>query len=260
MLSVPRSYPLTGYARNQSRRIYAQTLPWWRGQASLGSLNAMAQVLNVSVSSLLEESPGTIGAADIPHSREPIPVKGADRKVAENASVRQEVSPAIARLCDALTDYGSNPGQFGSARSVEIPSLGNLERVLTVTFNAYQQSRFTRAANRIPVLLAHAQLAVRECRPAEHGRALRLLALSYQAAAAVLTKTGDSDLALLASERGLNAAEVAGDPSVRGSLIRSTAFSLLSTGRLEPAMRLAESGATTLQGEIVRDGGNRLSS
>jgi hypothetical protein len=80
-----------------------------------------------------------------------------------------------------------------------------------------------------------------------------VLALSYQAAASVLTKTGQSDLAWIAAERGLVAAEYAGSPSVRGSLIRSVAFALLSTGRLEPAMKLVESGADYLRRETTGD-------
>src|SRR5262249_38798236 len=51
-------------------------------------------------------------------------------------------------------------------------------------------------------------------------------------------------------------AEVADSPAVRGSLIRSVAFALLSTNRLEPAMRLVESGAEYLEGEIAGDNTN----
>jgi len=156
-------------------------------------------------------------------------------------------------LCESLTDYGFNPGRFGSSQHDEVPSLRDLERDLKIAFNAYQQSRFTSAASRISVLLADAQLAARECRPAERSRVLSVLALSYQAAASVLTKVGESDLAWIAAERGLNAAKAADSPSVRCSLIRSVAFALLSTGRLEPAMRLVELGAGCLQGELYGD-------
>jgi hypothetical protein len=101
--------------------------------------------------------------------------------------------------------------------------------------------------------LADAQLAARECSEPERAKVLRVLALSYQAAASVLTKTGQSDLAWIAAERGLNAAGAADSPSVRASLIRSVAFALLSTGRLEPAMRLVESGADYLRRETAED-------
>jgi transcriptional regulator with XRE-family HTH domain len=152
-------------------------------------------------------------------------------------------SPAIAELGDALTDYGlsssSNPG--------EPVELRDLKRDLKITFDAYQQSRFTIAASRASALLADATTVARESVSGEvHG----ILALSYQAAASVLTKCGEPDLAWIAAERGINAAEKANDPAIRGSLVRSVAFSMLATGRLDSAMRLIESGARFLEPEI----------
>src|SRR5258708_25083850 len=80
------------------------------------------------------------------------PVSGGD-----NSGSPRRVPPAIAELCDALTFYGFDPRRYSSAQSDAIPSLRDLERALRVTFRAYQQSRFTSAASRIPVLLAAAQ-------------------------------------------------------------------------------------------------------
>lgn len=80
----------------------------------------------------------------------------------------------------------------------------------------------------------------------ERARAHRVLALSYQAAASVLTKAGEPDLAWIAAERGFNASESSGSPAVRGSLIRSVAFALHSTDRFEPAMRLVDASADSL--------------
>ena len=165
------------------------------------------------------------------------------------SNARPEAPPAIIELCELLTDYGTSPSRLSSAQSGAVSSLPDLERDVRVTFNVYQQGRFTSAASRASMLLADAQLAVRDCTSADRPRAQRILALSYQAVASVLAKVGQSDLALLAAERGLNAAEVGGDPSVRASLIRCVAFTLHSTGRFESAMRLVESGADYLNSE-----------
>jgi transcriptional regulator with XRE-family HTH domain/tetratricopeptide (TPR) repeat protein len=170
----------------------------------------------------------------------------------EGGSARQ-TSPAIVELCGVLTDYGFGPGRFCSVQHDEVPSLGDLERDLRVTFNAYQQSRFTSAASGASALVADAQLATREYQGSDRTKSFGLLALSYQAAASVLTKVGESNLALVAAERGLNAARAASSPTVQGSLIRSVAFALLSTGRLEPAMRLIESGADYIRADVVGD-------
>ncbi|WP_416567295.1 hypothetical protein [Nocardia testacea] len=80
-----------------------------------------------------------------------------------------------------------------------------------------------------------------------------MLSLSYQLAASVLIKLGESDLAWIAAERGLNASENSESPAVRSSLIRSVAFALISSGRLEPAINLVESGAEILKKEIIND-------
>lgn len=57
-------------------------------------------------------------------------------------------------------------------------------------------------AGRAPLLLADALLAARQYTGDDRARAHELLALSYQAAASVLTKLGESDLAWMAAERG----------------------------------------------------------
>ncbi|TCO53505.1 helix-turn-helix transcriptional regulator [Actinocrispum wychmicini] len=164
-----------------------------------------------------------------------------------------QISPAIADLCGVLADYGFNAIQFGSLPPDRYPSIGNLESDLKVAFDAYQQSRFAIAAGRISTLLADAQVAFRGCQETDRTRVSRVLALAYQAAASVLGKVGQSDLAWIAAERGMAAAENADSPAIRGSLIRSVAFSLHSTGRYEPAMRLVESGAGYLESAISGD-------
>ncbi|WP_198036895.1 helix-turn-helix transcriptional regulator [Nocardia sp. BMG51109] len=168
---------------------------------------------------------------------------------ADDSSIRQR-SPAIMELCAVLTDYGFNPDRFGSSQSGQIPSVECLERDLEVTFVAYQQSRFAAAAGRVAMLLADIQLVLRQCKESERDRLYRVLALAYQAAASVLIKAGEVDLAWIASERGLSASDSASNSAIRGSLIRSVAFSLLSTGRFESAMNLVESGTELLKTEI----------
>lgn len=161
------------------------------------------------------------------------------------------LSPAIIELCAVITNCGFSSDRFCSISHQEAPSSRDLERDLRIAFDTYQQSRFTAAASRTATLLADAHLAARECTEADQARVSRVLALSYQAAASVLTKVGQSDIAWIAAERGFNAAEGSASPSVRASLLRSVAFALHSTGRFEPAMDLVESGAGYLQAEIA---------
>jgi hypothetical protein len=188
-----------------------------------------------------------LGQADLSYSSPVVP----SRPQGNDLDLVLEPSPAIRELCAVLTEYGSNPRQFGSVQRDEIPRYRDLERDITIAFNAYQQSRFATTASRVSVLLADTQLAARECKEEDRATVLKILALAYQAAASVLIKVGEPDIAWIAAERGLNAAEAAGGRAVRGSLMRSVAFALHSTGRPEAAMRLVDSGADYLRGEIA---------
>jgi hypothetical protein len=164
-----------------------------------------------------------------------------------------ERPPAITELSEVLTDYRFAPRRLTSAQLDEVPSLAALERDVRIAFDAYQQSRLTIAASRIVMLLADAQLAARECVQKDQARTLKVLALAYQAAATVLAKVGETDLAWIAAERGLNAADASGSLLVRGSLIRSVVFVLHSTCRFEAAMRLVDASADSLCKEISGD-------
>ncbi|MFF0742996.1 hypothetical protein ACFYVL_21610 [Streptomyces sp. NPDC004111] len=62
--------------------------------------------------------------------------------------------------------------------------------------------------------------------------------MTYQSAAMVLTKLGETDLAWIAADRGLAAAQQAGNMVVTGSLFRSVAHCLLSNGRYSAAVQL----------------------
>lgn len=154
-------------------------------------------------------------------------------------------------LCDLLMDYSCQPDTVPDAPL----SLADLRRDLERCFDAYQQSRFSVAANRVCTLLSDTAVASREVPAAERQGVEVVRALAYQAAAAVLTKTRDLDLAWIAAERGLAAAQLAGDPVVRGSLMRSAAFAMLSCGRLEAAMRQIESAAHDMKPTL--NGGDR---
>lgn len=163
----------------------------------------------------------------------------------------------VPALRAALMDYRQlTPILNTPDDDAEPPPLTQLADEVNNVFDAYQASRFGFAAGRAPLLLADALLAARQYDGVERVRAHELLALSYQAAASVLTKLGEADLAWMAAERGLAAGQVTENPAVIGSLFRSVAFSLLSTGRLGPAMQLTDAGAAYLQPHLTDDNGD----
>jgi transcriptional regulator with XRE-family HTH domain len=129
----------------------------------------------------------------------------------------------------------------------EPPTLEVLRGDISEVFDAYQASRYGYVTGRIPLVLSDAMHAARTTEHADQGRAQGLLALAYQCAVAVLTKLGETDLAWIASERGLAAAHQADDPLILGSLFRSVAHALHATGRFRAGVQLTEAAAGVLQ-------------
>jgi hypothetical protein len=93
-----------------------------------------------------------------------------------------------------------------------------------------QASRYGYVTSRAPLVLSDALRAARVTGPGDSNRANALLALAYQSAVSVLTKLGEADLAWIASERGMHAAQQSDNPVVLGSLFRSVAHACSPSG------------------------------
>lgn len=126
-------------------------------------------------------------------------------------------------------------------------SLDGLQHDVGEVFDAYQASRYGYLTGRVQLVLSDALHAVEVAASYERARTLGLLALAYQAAVAVLTKLGETDLAWIASERGLAAAQQADSPVVLGSLFRSVTHALHATGRFQASVELTEAAVGVLQ-------------
>jgi hypothetical protein len=141
---------------------------------------------------------------------------------------------------------------FGSHEREEPPPLNELRRSVGEMWDAYQAARFGLVTRELPGVLASAQLATREYGGDDRHRAYGLLAMAYQAAAVTLPKVGEQDLAWIASDRGLAAAERSGDPVIMGSLFRSVTHSLLAVGQYAAAVRMTEQAADYLRDELAQ--------
>src|SRR5262249_25221082 len=127
------------------------------------------------------------------------------------------------------------------------PDLDRLARDVAAVWDAYQDSRYGYVTGRLPSVLAGARAANRAYTGDGRERAKTLLALAHQAAAMILTKLGEADLAWIAADRGLVAAQHSGSPVVIGSLFRSVTHSLLSNSRYTEAVQLARDAASYLE-------------
>jgi transcriptional regulator with XRE-family HTH domain len=169
------------------------------------------------------------------------------------ADSRTQTVPALRAV---LMDYSQlSPLLASSEDGSAPPTLEQLDRRVAGIFDAYQHSRFGYVTAQAPGLLQDTVAAARAADGEDAIRAHELLALSYQAAASVLTKLGEADLAWIAAERGLTAAQRTDSTVILGSLFRSVAHTLLATGRFRPAVQLVERAAAVLGSELgVADG------
>jgi transcriptional regulator with XRE-family HTH domain len=153
----------------------------------------------------------------------------------------------VPALRAALMDYRQITPLLRGAPTGPPPELDALALGVSQVWDAYQDSRYGYMASRLPVLLAEAQSAGRAYTGEGRERAKSLLAMTHQAAAMILTKLGEVDLAWIAADRGLVAAQDSGNPLVIGSLFRSVTHSLLSNGRYPEAVQLTQDAAAYLQ-------------
>ncbi|MFE7130619.1 helix-turn-helix domain-containing protein [Streptomyces sp. NPDC057638] len=156
----------------------------------------------------------------------------------------------ISALREALMDYRQLTPSLVNQPEDEPPSLRDLRAHVKEVHDAYQASRYGFATRRLPSALADAHAASRAYSGREREEAHALLALSYQGAAMVLGKVGEPELAWIAADRGLAAAQHSGRSAVTGSLIRSVTHCLLANGHFAAAIQLVNDTAAVMQPEL----------
>jgi transcriptional regulator with XRE-family HTH domain len=155
----------------------------------------------------------------------------------------------VPALRAVLMNYGLAIPALADDGDVAPPSLDDVQQDISEVFDAYQAPPGY-VTGRAPLVLSAALRAARSAGAEDANRANALLALAYQSAVSVLTKLGETDLAWIASERGLHAAQEANNPVVLGSLFRCVAHAVHSTGRFQDGVRLVQSAANVLEPQV----------
>jgi transcriptional regulator with XRE-family HTH domain len=124
----------------------------------------------------------------------------------------------VPALRSALMNYRQLTPLLGVTTEGEPTPLDELRSSVAEVWDAYQDSRYAFATRRLPLLLADALIAAQAYEGREREQAHELMAMTYQGAAMVLTKLGEADLAWIAADRGLAAAQQSGNAVVTGSL------------------------------------------
>lgn len=158
----------------------------------------------------------------------------------------------VPALRAAITDYRHLTPVAALARAHDPPPLAELRRDVADVWEAYQASRYGLMIRRLPPLLAEAHHAAAAATGDERAEAHRVLGQAYHAAAAILVKIGETDLAWIAAERGLNHAQNSGDQVVIASLLRSVTYALIANNRFDAASQLTAHAAGMLERELSR--------
>jgi transcriptional regulator with XRE-family HTH domain len=165
--------------------------------------------------------------------------------------------PEIAAVRDALMRYDSltlHPD--GAGEPVPLPVL---RQRVDRAWAAFQTSRYSILGPQLPQLLAASQLAARELDGDAKLRASGLLAETYQLAAILMHKLGESNAAWVAADRGILAAERAEDPLVVAAGARILAHTVLGAGHFAKAKELTISAAGVLEPGLGRASPSHLS-
>lgn len=200
----------------------------------LSVLRAVAEALDISLADLIAEPSLLDWTTDSGH----------------------QTVPALRAV---VMDYREITNLAAPSASAAPMSLGALRREVADLWTAYQQARFGYVTHRLVGLVPEARDVVHVHSGDEARLAAGRLALAYHLTATVLTKVGEADLAWSASTRGIEAARRSKNPVIIGSLLRSVAHSLLSTGAYADAVRLTEDAADFLAPHLPKAGQTMLS-
>jgi transcriptional regulator with XRE-family HTH domain len=154
---------------------------------------------------------------------------------------------AMAALRNALLHYGHEP------RS-EAPDLAWLERSVHAAWADRQASRYSSALRVASSILTEARFAVDESSPDQRPSAHRLLAQAYRLAFDVLRKVGDTELALIAADRGMLAARRNGDPAVVAEAAGCLGVVLSGCRHHAQAIGICRDAAAGLESVALRSG------
>ncbi|GAA0303186.1 helix-turn-helix transcriptional regulator [Streptomyces polychromogenes] len=200
----------------------------------LSVITSLAEALDVSLGDLLAEPNLMEWSADSGHRTVPA-------------------------LRAALMDYTQLTPLLGHTPSDEPPALQDLRTDVAEVLDAYQASRYGFATRRFPRLLADAHAASRAYSGRKGEEAHALLALAYHGAAMVLGKVGEAELAWIAADRGLAAAQHSGRSAVTGSLFRAVTHCLLATGHFAAAIQLVHDASGVMRPGLDDAGGEYVS-
>jgi transcriptional regulator with XRE-family HTH domain len=165
--------------------------------------------------------------------------------LAPNGNLENQTVRAIRQ---ALTRYDAILVlDLASGNDAARPNPATLRRDLRQAWQLRQAARYTELGTMLPRLLADAERAMREFDGADRLAAFAVSAETYHLAAMALKKFGENELAWIAADRGILAADRAEAPLLMAVSARAVGQVFMSAGRLDEAESVSTAALTTLE-------------
>jgi transcriptional regulator with XRE-family HTH domain len=131
-------------------------------------------------------------------------------------------------------------------------STDHAARVVEHGWRDYQQGKLSLVIAQLPKLISIAQDLEDASTPTERA-GWAVSARTHHLAATTLSKIGEADLAWIAAERSMYAADQADDPLVLASAARAGTHALLASGRFDDAVELGNTAAEWMRPQLAND-------
>ena len=139
----------------------------------------------------------------------------------------------------------------------QAPDPSSVARYTEQVWAEYQAGRLGRVVRSMPALIKSAQRL--EDEPGVRGLGWAVSARVHHLASTTLSKVWEADLAWIAAERAMAAAEHADESLVLASAARAGTHAFLANGRFEDALSLGETAAAWLRERMAEDDPEALS-
>lgn len=181
------------------------------------------------------------------------PVLMEDEEQNDDVPAVRDALMAPQRLSRVL--YGTTPVL---SRSIDVTRASQL---VEFGWSDYQRGRLGQVLRVLPGLIQAAQ-RIEDTVPqagSESRACWAVSARTHHLAATTLSKIGEADLAWIAAERAMYAADQTDDPLVLASAARAGTHALLAVGRFEDALNLGNTAAEWLKPQIAENDPDALS-
>jgi transcriptional regulator with XRE-family HTH domain len=144
---------------------------------------------------------------------------------------------------------------FGGVAAESSADPSQTTSLVEAAWEDYQQGCLSRVIAVLPDLIRTAQVLEEQASPAGWAVSAR----THHLAATTMSKVGEADLAWIAAERAMHAADQADDPLVLASAARAGTHALLAVGRYDDALELGRAATSWLRPRVQVDDPEALS-